>query len=68
MALRLRPGTAEDIASYKRVAIEVEGGQYTGGHKRGAAADSDTDKFNTALLLGWKVLRFTTNQVQRGDF
>ena len=50
-----------------KLAIEVEGGQFTGGHKRGKAADSDTEKFNEALLMGWRVLRFTTGQVQRGE-
>lgn len=50
----------------RKLAIEVEGGQWTGGHKRGDAADSDCEKFNTATLMGWKVLRFTTNQVNQG--
>lgn len=50
-----------------KLAIEVEGGQFTGGHKRGKAADSDTEKFNEATLAGWRVLRFTTGQVTRGE-
>jgi very-short-patch-repair endonuclease len=45
------------------IAVEVEGGAYTGGHKRGAAADTDCEKSNAAVLAGWKVLRFTTAQV-----
>lgn len=49
-----------------KLAIEVEGGQWTGGHKRGKAADSDTEKFNEATLRGWRVLRFTTSQVMSG--
>jgi hypothetical protein len=56
------PGDASRI----KLAIEVEGGQFTGGHKRGPAADSDCEKFNEATLLGWRVLRFTSNQVKRG--
>ena len=50
-----------------KLAIEVEGGQWTGGHKRGAAADTDTEKSNEALLAGWRVLRFTPGQVARGE-
>lgn len=48
------------------LAIEVEGGAYSGGHKRGAAADTDTEKFNEAVFRGWTVLRFTTAQVTDG--
>lgn len=48
-------------------AVEVEGGAFTGGHKRGKAADTDTEKANEALLMGWKVLRFTTAQVNSGE-
>jgi very-short-patch-repair endonuclease len=47
--------------------VEVEGGQWSGGHKRGTAADSDTEKSNAALLSGFKILRFTPGQVQRGE-
>ncbi len=53
--------------SVVKMAVEVEGGQFTGGHKRGAKADTDLDKFNTATLMGWRVLRFSTGQVQRGE-
>jgi very-short-patch-repair endonuclease len=50
----------------QRIAIEVEGGHFRGGHKRGRAADTDTEKFNEATLAGWRVLRFTTSQVLEG--
>lgn len=50
-----------------KLAIEVEGGQFIGGHKRGAAADTDYDKFNEAALRGWTVLRFSTHQVVSGQ-
>jgi very-short-patch-repair endonuclease len=49
-----------------RLAVEVEGGAYTGGHKRGAAADTDCEKFNEATLRGWRVLRFTPAMVADG--
>ncbi|CAN5425374.1 hypothetical protein BH10BAC5_BH10BAC5_17200 [soil metagenome] len=44
----------------KKVAIEFEGGIYTaGGHTRGSHYNSDCDKYNLAIMEGWKVLRFT---------
>jgi hypothetical protein len=64
--LHPRMGVSKTLERLK-LAIEVEGGQFTGGHKRGKAADSDTEKFNEATLRGWRVLRFTTGQVERGE-
>jgi very-short-patch-repair endonuclease len=49
-----------------RLAIEVEGGAFTGGHKRGKAADTDCEKSNAAILRGWRVLRFTPRMVEDG--
>jgi len=46
--------------------IEVEGGSYTGGHKRGKAYESDCDKNNAAMDLGWRVYRFTPAHVEDG--
>lgn len=51
---------------HDNVAIEVEGGAFNGGHKRGKAADTDTEKSNAAVMAGWRVLRFTTSQVESG--
>lgn len=48
------------------VAVEVEGGAYSGGHKRYSAADTDTEKSNAAVIAGWRVLRFTTAQAIDG--
>ena len=50
-----------------KIAVEVEGGQFTGGHKRGRKADTDLEKFNAATLLDWRVLRFSTGMVERGE-
>jgi hypothetical protein len=47
-------------------AVEVEGGAWTGGHKRGVAADTDCEKANAAALKGWYVLRFTPAMVEDG--
>lgn len=50
----------------RRLLIEVEGGSFTGGHKRGRAYESDCDKNNAAMNLGWRVYRFTPAQVEDG--
>jgi very-short-patch-repair endonuclease len=51
---------------YAWTAIEVEGGSYIGGHKRGKAYESDCDKHNTATQMGWRVYRFTPAHVNDG--
>lgn len=43
-----------------RVAVEIEGGAWTGGrHTRGAGFVEDCRKYNCAQCLGWTVLRYT---------
>ena len=51
---------------FPEILVEVEGGSYTGGHKRGKAYESDCEKQNAAMMLGWLVLRFTPAMVQDG--
>lgn len=49
----------------KMIAIEVEGGTWVNGaHNRGGHYQSDCEKYNAAVLLGWKVLRFTRAMVE----
>lgn len=49
------------------LAVEVEGGVYSGGrHTRGAGFTKDCEKYNEAILFGWRVLRFTGEQVNDG--
>lgn len=46
---------------------EYEGGIWTGGsHTRGKRYESDCEKYNAATLAGWRVLRFTHDQVKSG--
>lgn len=51
----------------QKLAVEVEGGIFSGGrHGRGAGLLADMEKYNAAALQGWRVLRFFTDQVRDG--
>jgi very-short-patch-repair endonuclease len=51
-----------------RLAIEVDGGIWTGGrHSRGKGMLADFEKNNCAVALGWQILHFTPSQVTKGD-
>jgi very-short-patch-repair endonuclease len=46
------------------VAVEIEGGVFSGGrHTRGMGYTRDLEKYNLATLHGWRVFRFTTQDV-----
>jgi very-short-patch-repair endonuclease len=50
------------------LAVEFEGAVFAGGrHSRGVGFSGDADKYNAAVLLGWRVLRFTERQVKDGS-
>lgn len=47
-----------------KIAIECEGGIYTNGrHTRGTGYKKDMEKYNAAVELGWRVLRFTPDEL-----
>jgi very-short-patch-repair endonuclease len=49
----------------QKIAIEVEGGTWISGrHSRGSGYQADCEKYNAAVLLGWKVLRFTRAMIE----
>lgn len=51
----------------RKLLVEIEGGSWVNGaHSRGLHFQSDCDKYNHAVMLGWKVLRFTTDDVTHG--
>ena len=51
----------------RKIAAEIEGGTWTSGaHSRGKHFEGDCEKYNQATLLGWRVLRFTTDMVKDG--
>ena len=47
-----------------KIAVEQEGGVWVRGrHNRGVGFLNDMEKYNTAVLLGWKVLRYPPNLI-----
>ena len=50
------------------IAVEIEGGTYSRGrHTRGVGFAKDCEKHNTAASMGWRVLRFPSEQVKDGS-
>lgn len=48
----------------QKIALEVDGGVWTQGrHTRGSGAIKDMEKFNNAAILGWRVLKYTPDQL-----
>ena len=51
-----------------KVALEIEGGTWVQGrHSRGAGMAKDAEKYNTAALMGWLVIRVTADQIKSGQ-
>jgi len=49
------------------LAVEVEGGTWTGGrHVRPKGFEDDCEKYNKAATMGWKVIRVTTTMIGDG--
>lgn len=49
------------------LALEIEGGIYSRGrHNRPIGFEKDCEKYNIAILEGWRVLRVTSRQVMEG--
>lgn len=52
----------------RMIAVEVEGGTWTGGrHTRGTGFMEDCEKYANAAILGWTVLRVTSDHVRTGQ-
>ena len=49
----------------RMLAVEIDGGAFSGGrHTRGAGFVEDCRKLTAATLLGWRVLRFTSGDLE----
>jgi len=53
----------------RRIAVEVQGGIYMAksGHNTAAGITRDCEKGNEAVVLGWRVLSVTADQIQDGS-
>jgi hypothetical protein len=50
-----------------RIALEIQGGIFSGGrHVQGAALLDEMEKLNEAAILGWRVLFCTPQQLESG--
>lgn len=48
--------------------VECEGGTWSRGrHVTGAGFSADCEKYNLAALLGFRILRFTSKEIQNGE-
>lgn len=51
-----------------RIAVEIEGAIWTQGrHTRGSGFLKDMEKYNEAGRLGYRVFRFTPQQLRKGE-
>lgn len=51
----------------KNILVEVEGGIWSNGrHTRGKGYLGDLEKYNEATMMGYQVIRFSTEQVKSG--
>lgn len=51
----------------KKILVEVEGGIWSGGrHTRSKGYLGDMEKYNAATMMGFQVIRFSTDQVKSG--
>ncbi|PJG67809.1 PDDEXK family nuclease [Acinetobacter seifertii] len=58
---------ADFLITATNILIEVEGGIWSNGrHTRGKGYLGDMEKYNAAAVMGFKVLRFDTQQVKSG--
>ncbi len=52
----------------QKLLIEVEGGTWSAGrHSRGSGFATDCEKYAEAAILGYRVIRVTTDQVRTGQ-
>jgi len=64
--VRERRWRADLAVPSARLLFECDGGAFRGGHRRGAALAADYERQNVAQMHGWRILRFTNQQVETG--
>ena len=53
----------------QRIAVEVEGGAWIyGRHNHPRGFINDMEKYNAAVIMGWRVLRYTPEQIRAGQW
>lgn len=66
-ALPERKWVADWAFVKSRVLVEIDGGQWVnGGHNRGSGRIKDMERDNWCVLHGWRVLRYTPQQIKSG--
>ena len=51
----------------KKLAVEIEGGTWSGGrHTSGKGYRADCEKYSNAAIMGWAVIRVTTDMLRDG--
>ncbi|WP_336017119.1 DUF559 domain-containing protein [Acinetobacter pittii] len=62
-----RKWRADFLITGTKILVEVEGGIWSGGrHTRGKGYIGDMEKYNSASMMGFTVLRFSSEQVKSG--
>jgi very-short-patch-repair endonuclease len=57
-----------DLPCGRKLAVEIEGGIHSGGrHVRPQGYKRDLEKYNSAVALGWTLLRFSSAMVFSGE-
>jgi very-short-patch-repair endonuclease len=54
----------------RKIAVEIEGfapGGMAGRHQRIGGFSADAEKYAEAAILGWRLIRCTTQQVRKGE-
>jgi len=64
----LHTANVRNLGDWAPLLIEIDGGTWTGGrHVTGSGHASDAEKRNAAVLLGYRPLTFTPEQVESGE-
>lgn len=51
-----------------KIAIEIQGGGWGAGHSRGDVSANDREKFNAAAMLGWRIIYFIPEDIDKNRF